>query len=82
MCSMVNVSKSLLNVVSGNQAKVADKPEPKKVCSRMFSCMLGTHGQTRLPADRRHLTYTVDYVKRVKPALSPYIRKADRKESR
>ena len=30
MCSMVNVSKSLLNVVSGNQAKVADKPEPKR----------------------------------------------------
>ena len=29
LCSMVNVSKSLLNVVSGNQAKVADKPEPK-----------------------------------------------------
>lgn len=35
-----------------------------------------------VPADRWHLTYTVDYVKRVKPALSPYIRKADRKESR
>ena len=30
LCSMVNVSKSLLNVVSGNQAKVADKPEPKR----------------------------------------------------
>jgi hypothetical protein len=33
LCSMVNVSKSLLNVVSGNQAKVADKPEPKGVQS-------------------------------------------------
>ena len=33
MCSMVNVSKSLLNVVNGNQAKVADKPEPKGVQS-------------------------------------------------
>ena len=81
MCSMVNVSESLLNVVSGNQAKVADKPEPKGG-SRMFPCKLGTHGQTGLPADRRHLTYTVDYVKRGKPALSPYTRKADRKESR
>lgn len=28
-CSMVNVSKSLINVVRGKQAKVADKPEPK-----------------------------------------------------
>ena len=55
----------------------------QKVCSRMFSCKLGTHGQTRLPADRRHLTYTVNYVKRGKPALSPIFgkltaRKADR----
>lgn len=33
LCSMVNVSKSLLNVVSGNQAKVADRPEPKGVQS-------------------------------------------------
>ena len=32
----------------------------------MFPCKLGTHGQTGLPADRRHLTYTVDYVKRGK----------------
>ena len=49
----------------------------------MFPCKLGTHGQTGLPADRRHLTYTVDYVKRGKPALSPIFgkltaRKADR----
>jgi hypothetical protein len=29
LCSMVNVSKSLLNVVKGKQAKIADKPEPK-----------------------------------------------------
>jgi len=26
---MVNVSKSLLNIVKGKQAKIADKPEPK-----------------------------------------------------
>ena len=49
----------------------------------MFPCKLGTHGQTGLPADRRHLTYTVDYVKRGKLALSPIFgkltaRKADR----
>ena len=33
ICSTVNVSKSLINVVRGHQAKVADKPEPKGVQS-------------------------------------------------
>ena len=35
----------------------------------------------RLAAERQNLTYTVDYVERGKPILSPVIRKADRKES-
>ena len=78
---MANICELLINVVKANRLKLLISLN-QKVCSRMFSCKLGTHGQTRLPADRRHLTYTVDYVKRVKPALSPYIRKADRKESR
>ena len=78
---MANICELLINVVKVNRLKLLISLN-QKVCSRMFSCKLGTHGQTRLPADRWHLTYTVDYVKRVKPALSPYIRKADRKESR
>ena len=53
----------------------------QKVCSRMFPCKLGTHGQTRLPADRPHLTYTVDYVKRGKPALSPIFGKLTAREA-
>jgi hypothetical protein len=29
LCSMVKITESLINVVKGKQAKVADKPEPK-----------------------------------------------------
>ena len=61
--------------------KFADKHEPKGVQWDALVYAGGTWTKT-LPADRRHLTYTVDYVERVKPALSPGNRKADRKESR
>ena len=79
---MANKCEPLLNVVKLNRLKLLISLN-QKVCSRMFPCKLGTHGQTGLPADRRHLTYTVDYVKRGKPALSPIFgkltaRKADR----
>ena len=75
---MVNICECLINVVTGQQAKVADRLE--KACGghRLFSGPC--HGHPTPPADRADLTHSVIYVKHGKPVSSS--RESSRKASR
>src|SRR2546429_9955215 len=67
---MVNTGECLINVVTGHQAKDADRLEPKRQCGgqRLF-CGL-SHGQSTPPADRADLTHSVSYAKHGKPEFA------------
>ena len=64
---MVNTSEPLINVVSENKPKIADRLAPKRHRSGTWDSAFPRHGHTTLPADRGHLTRPVHHAERGKP---------------
>ena len=67
---MANICELLINVVKANRLKLLISLN-QKVTQSDAPFHDGGTWTTRLPAERRNLTRTVNYVKRGKPVFSP-----------
>lgn len=66
---MVNTCECLINVVTGQQAKDADRLEPKRQSGGQRLFCGPSRGQETPPADRADLTHSVIYAKHGKPDI-------------